>query len=188
MNGILKSTPLLVLLVLGVLGFKQYHGIGTGKGNTGTVTKIPDSKLCEIVSGSVYDGDTVRVKCGDAIARVRLACLDAPELKQQGGIESRDFLRNLINKHGSDVAMIPLEQDRYGRTVSELILKPGSVPEVSIQEELLKSGNARIYEQYSNCPNIQAFRLAQDIGKNNKAGVWGDPNSIPPWEFRKQNK
>ena len=191
MNGFIKSIPLLVLLVLGVLGIK---GIGRGtpfgehrSGNTGTLTKIPNSKLCEIVSGSVHDGDTVRVKCGDAIARVRLACLDAPELKQQGGTESRDFLRNLIKTNGSDVAMIPLEQDRYGRTVAELILSPGSVPEVSIQEELLKSGNARIYEQYNNCPNIDAFRLAEDVGKMGKKGVWGY-DSEPPWEWRKRNK
>jgi len=124
----------------------------------------------------------------NAIAKIRLACIDAAEKNQTGGLEARDFLRNLIKKNGSEVAMIPINTDRYGRTVAELILSPGKSPEVSIQEQLLISGNARIYEQYSNCPNIQAFRLAQDIGKNNKAGVWGDPNSIPPWEFRKQNK
>ena len=183
MNKLFNAIPLLVLVVLGVLGVKQYQGIGTGKGNTGTVTKIPDSKLCEIVPGSIYDGDTLKVKCNGAIAKVRLACIDAPEAKQQGGIESRDFVRNLINKHGSEVAMIPLEQDRFGRTVAELVLSPGSVPEVSIQEELLKAGQARIYEKYSNCPNISAFRLAEEIGKNKKIGIWSY-NSIPPWEYR----
>jgi endonuclease YncB( thermonuclease family) len=193
MNGFIKSIPLLVLLVLGVLGIK---GIGRGtpfgehrSGNTGTLTKIPNSKLCEIVSGSVHDGDTVRVKCGDAIARIRLACIDSREIKQTGGVQDRNFLRSLINKHGSTVALIPLEQDRYGRTVAELILRPGETPEISVQEELLKSGHAMIYEQYaSNCPNLPAFRLAQEIAQKNKAGVWGDPNPEPPWEWRKRNK
>jgi endonuclease YncB( thermonuclease family) len=206
MNKLINGFPLLVLVVLGVLGINQVKGTGnrdtgtgkgntgtltrdtgTGKGNTGTLTKIPDSKLCEIVPGSIYDGDTLRVSCNGAIAKVRLACIDAPEAKQQGGIESRDFVRNLIKTNGSEVAMIPLEQDRYGRTVAELILSPDSVPEVSVQEELLKSGNARIYEQYSNCPNISAFRLAQDVGKSKKVGIWSY-NSIPPWDWRKQNK
>lgn len=192
MNGFIKSLPLLVLVALGVLGVKQYQGIGTGNTSTSSVQSreqgtgnrnSPNSLNCEVVKGSIYDGDTLRVKCGEAIAKVRLACVDAPEAKQQGGIESRDFVRNLINKHGSQVAMIPLEQDRYGRTVAELILSPGSNPEISIQEELLKAGQARIYEKYARCPNIQAFRLAQDIGKSKKIGIWSY-NSIPPWEYR----
>jgi endonuclease YncB( thermonuclease family) len=183
MKGLFSAIPLLIIVVLGVFGLKGINSkvkeVADSTGNK----NIPNSKICEIVPGSVHDGDTVRVKCGDAIARVRLACLDAPELKQQGGTESRDFLRNLIKTNGSEVAMIPLEQDRYGRTVAELILSPGSVPEVSIQEELLKSGNARIYEKYSDCPNISAFRLAEEIGKNKKVGIWSY-NSIPPWEYR----
>ena len=180
MNKLSNAIPLIVLVVLGVLGIK-------GIGNKSKATVNDNSMICEIVKGSVYDGDTLRVSCNGAIAKVRLACVDAPEKAQQGGIQSRDFLRNLINKHGSSVATIPLEQDRYGRTDAELILSPGSNPEVSIQEELLKSGNARIYEQYSDCPNISAFRTAQEIGQKNKAGVWGY-DSIPPWEWRKNNK
>ena len=187
MNKLFNAIPLLVLVVLGVLGINQVKGTGNReqgvKNGEQGIVPIPDSKLCEIVPGSIYDGDTLKVKCNGAIAKVRLACIDAPEAKQQGGIESRDFVRNLINKHGSEVAMIPLEQDRFGRTVAELVLSPGSVPEVSIQEELLKAGQARIYEKYSNCPNISAFRLAEEIGKNKKIGIWSY-NSIPPWEYR----
>jgi len=189
MNGLLKVLPLVVIVILGVLGINQVKG--TGNREQGTVSKNskqpPNSQLCKVVKDSIYDGDTLRVKCGEAIAKIRLACIDAAEKNQTGGVEARDFLRNLVNKHGSEVAMIPLEQDRYGRTVAELILKPGSDQEVSIQEELLISGNARIYEQYSDCPNISAFRTAQEIGQKNKAGVWSY-NSIPPWEWRKQNK
>ena len=149
MNKLINGIPLLVLVVLGVFAVK---GIGTGNREQGVkngeqgIVPIPDSKLCEIVPGSIYDGDTLKVKCNGAIAKVRLACIDAPEAKQQGGIESRDFVRNLINKHGSEVAMIPLEQDRFGRTVAELVLSPGSVPEVSIQEELLKAGQAKRFD------------------------------------------
>lgn len=181
MKQLINAIPLLVLVALGFLGTKTFKNPGSVSSDSG------NSKSCEIVKGSVYDGDTLRVNCNGAIAKVRLACIDAAEKKQEGGIEARDFLRNLINKHGSAVAMIPLEQDRYGRTVAELILSPGSNPEVSVQEQLLISGNARIYEQYSDCPNIGAFRLAQEIGQKNKVGIWGY-NSLPPWEWRKNNK
>ena len=125
--------PLVVIVIIGVLGINQVKG--TGNREQGTVSKNskqpPNSQLCEVIKGSIYDGDTLKVSCNGAIAKVRLACIDAPEAKQQGGIESRDFLRNLINKNGSEIALIPLEQDRYGRTVAELVLKPGSDQEVS---------------------------------------------------------
>jgi endonuclease YncB( thermonuclease family) len=185
MKGLINAIPLIVLIVLGVFGVKGIvQGIGNREQGTGNRERSTvNSQLCEIVDGSVHDGDTVRVKCGNAIARIRLACIDAPELKQEGGTESRDFLKNLIKVNGSSVAMIPLEQDKYDRTVAELILKPGSVPEVSIQEELLKAGQARIYEKYSDCPNISAFRLAEEIGKKGRKGIWSY-DSIPPWEYR----
>ena len=195
MNKLFNAIPLLVLLVLGVLGVKQYQGMGnreqgTGnrEGGIGNKTVSANSQLCEVVKGSIYDGDTLRVKCGEAIAKVRLACVDAREMKMTGGTQDRDFLRSLINKHGSTVALIPLEQDRYGRVVAELILNLGETPEVSIQEELLKSGHARIYPAYDDCPNINAFRLAESIGQKNKAGVWSEPNPEPPWEWRRRNR
>lgn len=185
MNRLINAIPLIVIVVLAVASK------GTGNREQGTVSKNskqpPNSQLCEVIKGSIYDGDTLKVSCNGAIAKVRLACIDAPEAKQQGGIESRDFLRNLINKNGSEIALIPLEQDRYGRTVAELILKPGSDQEVSIQEELLKAGQARIYPAYDDCPNISAFTLAQEIAQKKGVGVWGY-DSIPPWEFRKTQK
>lgn len=181
MKALINAIPILVIVVLGGLAVK-----GTVNGDS-KLSKNGESVSCEVVKGSIYDGDTLRVKCGESEKKVRLACIDAPEAKQEGGIKARDYLRSLINQHGSAVDIIPLEQDRYGRTVAELILAPGKLPEVSIQEEMLKSGNARIYEQYSNCPNILSFRTAEEMGKESKLGVWSY-NSIPPWEWRKNNK
>ena len=185
MKQALNATPILLIVVLGVLGI-FVKGMGNREQGIGN-TVSRNSQQCQIVKGSIYDGDTLRVNCGGETKKVRLACIDAPEAKQEGGIQSRDYLRSLINKHGSEVGMIPLEQDKYNRTVAELVLAPGKTPEVSIQEEMLLSGNARVYEQYSNCPNISAFRLAQEIGQKNKAGVWGYA-SVAPWEWRKSNK
>ena len=47
----------------------------------------------------VHDGDTLTIKSGATRTKVRLAGIDAPELNQFFGVESRNSLRSLaINK------------------------------------------------------------------------------------------
>jgi endonuclease YncB( thermonuclease family) len=47
----------------------------------------------EVVPGSIHDGDTLRVRSSKGeILKVRFACIDAPELKQPLGEESRNYL------------------------------------------------------------------------------------------------
>lgn len=46
----------------------------------------------------VHDGDTIRIRVrqGNRTERIRFACIDASELKQPLGRDSRDHLRQLI--------------------------------------------------------------------------------------------
>jgi endonuclease YncB( thermonuclease family) len=47
----------------------------------------------EVVANSIYDGDTLRVRSsGGQVLTIRFACVDAPELKQPLGQESRNYL------------------------------------------------------------------------------------------------
>ena len=62
-----------------------------------------DFPVWQVKEGSVYDGDTLRVVKGNEEVKVRFACIDAPEAKQEGGIESRDYLRSLLNQAGNQV-------------------------------------------------------------------------------------
>lgn len=65
--------------------------------------------------------------------KIRLCGIDAPEKDQQFGIESRDHLRSLIDRGIEDgrLIVLPVEQDRYGRTVAEIF-----VPMVDTEEEI----------------------------------------------------
>ena len=62
----------------------------------------------ELVKNSVHDGDTFRVihnsQIGDEI-KIRLACIDAPEKKQDLGIASRDYLRSLLNRNPKKIIL-----------------------------------------------------------------------------------
>ncbi len=68
----------------------------------------------------VSDGDTVYVRRpGDARARpVRLLGLDAPEICQRFGTESRDALEGQVL--GRQVTFKSVGEDRYGRTLAQL--------------------------------------------------------------------
>lgn len=138
---------------------------------------------------SVADGDTITVKREGETKKIRFCGMDANESKQEGGQEAKAYLKKLLDQTEGRVMITPIETDRYKRTVAEVFitLKDGS--DRFIQEEMLKAGMARAYPQYiSSCPNKDAILKAEQIGKQNRAGIWANPNSIPPWEWRKQHR
>ena len=63
--------------------------------------------------------DTVRITDTDGRRhKVRLAYIDAPEIGQAHGIESRDRLRRILSDETVDVQVT--DTDRYGREVAYL--------------------------------------------------------------------
>jgi endonuclease YncB( thermonuclease family) len=98
-----------------------------------------ESLRCEVIGGSVYDGDTFKVKCNGRDQKIRLCGIDAPEIKQPLGIESRNYLRSLIAKASNQVIVIEMDRDKYGRSVAEVLLDSPS-GEQSVQEEMLRGG------------------------------------------------
>jgi endonuclease YncB( thermonuclease family) len=139
----------------------------------------------EVVANSIHDGDTLRVRSPKGeVLKVRFACIDAPELKQPLGEESRNYLRSLINEAGGKVKLQVIETDRYGRSVAELWTKKGL-----LQSQMTASGMAFAYDQYSkNCPNWDAVKSAEKTAIEYKLGVWRSPNFQRPWNWRKANK
>jgi micrococcal nuclease len=45
----------------------------------------------------IVDGDTIKVKNNDnEVKRIRLACIDAPEISQSWGIQAKSFLKYIF--------------------------------------------------------------------------------------------
>jgi endonuclease YncB( thermonuclease family) len=139
----------------------------------------------EVIPGSVHDGDTLRVRSSDGqVLKVRFACIDAPELKQPMGEESRNYLRSMINEAGGKVKVQIVDTDRYGRSVAELWTKSGL-----LQSRMAGAGMAFAYDQYSkNCPNWDAVKSSEKSAMEFKLGVWRSPNFERPWDYRKSNR
>jgi endonuclease YncB( thermonuclease family) len=183
MQKVLNTLPLLAIAALTWFYFSQQPNNDKPK-----LAKPPSetqSLRCEVVKGSIYDGDTFRVKCDGRENKIRLCGIDAPEVKQPLGIESRNYLRSLLGKAKEQVIVIEMDRDRYGRSVAEVLLDSPS-GEQSVQEEMLKAGMAYHYKQYSdNCHNRDVFDSAEAIGRSQQRGVWQlQGGGQRPWDYR----
>jgi endonuclease YncB( thermonuclease family) len=138
---------------------------------------------CDVVPNSVHDGDTIRVKCQGAQLKIRFACIDAPELAQPMGQESRDYLRSLLSESGDKVKIQPITTDRYGRTVAQLWITR-SIGESLLQSEMASTGMAYPYERYSsNCPDWEAVTSAASRAQSERVGVYSQ-DLEKPWDYR----
>lgn len=150
----------------------------------------PQSETWQLVPGSIYDGDTLRVQRGPEEVKVRLCGIDAPEKNQPQGIASRDYLRSLVARGDGSIIVVPIERDRYGRQVAELFVKPLDSPpeqELFLNGEMVQAGMAYHYARYSDtCENRDAIAQAEEMAQANRAGVWSDDKAVKPWDWRKQ--
>ena len=157
-----------------------------------TSSTMPDSEVYRLVEGSVYDGDTLRVqRCGEQCEelKIRLCGIDAPEMDQPMGEAARNQLRSLIDQGDGTLIVLPVEQDRYGRTVAELFVPVvGQEAEIHLTSQMVMDGYAYHYERYSGgCPNGQLLAGVEEQARSRSAGVWANPSAVKPWDYR-QNR
>jgi endonuclease YncB( thermonuclease family) len=140
---------------------------------------IADAKNKTCTIESVYDGDSLRVSCLNK--PLRLACIDAPELNQPHGVESRDYLNALVA--GKDLEIVTRGEAGFGRTATIIY-----VDNVNLQERLLSLGMVWYYPQYgSKCRDIRGLKEAESTAKASKTGLWGTDNPISPWTWRRNH-
>ncbi|AVQ28260.1 MULTISPECIES: thermonuclease family protein [Fusobacterium] len=136
------------------------------------------SIIAVAVSGKVIrvsDGDTILIQSGSQKIRVRMYGIDAPELKQKYGEESKKYLEKRIMDKNVDIKVI--NQDQYGRKVGKVFYK-----NKDINLEMLETGNAWFYEYHAK--HEKDYRKAFKNAKEQKLGLWKDKNPQNPRNFR----
>jgi endonuclease YncB( thermonuclease family) len=101
MKKLFNSSSLLIGLILVFIGVLTNRKSINGSTEKATANALPDdnyTELWQVKKNSVHDGDTLRVIKGQQEKKIRFACIDAPEIAQQNGIQSRDYLRSLVDK------------------------------------------------------------------------------------------
>ena len=128
---------------------------------------------------SIGDGDTIRVQHGDKLETIRLACIDAPEMAQVPyGDQARRYLQTRLRLE-QEVTIHPLNTDRYGRTVAEVI------GDINLNLALVEDGQAFVYPKYLAQCDAREYLDAEYRASRHRFGIWRVPGGIErPWLFR----
>ena len=124
----------------------------------------------------VVDGDTIRAEAKGREIKIRLVEIDAPEINQPFGAQSKNFLNRLL--YEKDVTLISQGEDRYGRTLGEVFANGESANAL-----MIKSGFAWVYDRYVKDSSLYKY---QDQAKAENLGLWRAKDPIAPWVWRKQ--
>ena len=125
----------------------------------------------------VIDGDTIEVRQEKRNYKVRLSEIDAPEINQRFGTESKNFLASLILNE--EIELIYTTEDRYGRIVAK-IYKDNK----DINRSMVRNGLAWVYDYYV---EDQSLYNDQNLAKKNSFNIWSEVSPTPPWVFRRSN-
>jgi len=168
---LLKKYPWLVLPVFALILLGQW------KQPVQSSHASADFQNCQV--NSVYDGDTMRVTCDTEKHKVRLYCIDTPEMQQKPwGLESRDALRAITPKR---VNLLKHDIDRYGRIVAEVF-----AGDMNLNLQMVKQGQAAVYARY--CKDDVYFE-AEKLARQQALGIWSREGlQQTPWQWRKQKK
>ena len=124
----------------------------------------------------VVDGDTIRAEAKGKEIKIRLIEIDAPEMNQPFGAQSKSFLNRLL--YEKDVTLIAQGEDRYGRVLGNLFSN-----ELNVNMLMVKFGFAWVYDEYAKNSSLYKY---QDQAKAENLGLWRAKDPIAPWVWRKQ--
>lgn len=142
------------------------------------------SAQSEVITGlvlSVHDGDTITLHTEAGTKKIRLAGIDAPEIKQPYGIESREALRQDVLNQA--VTIDTTKQDKYGRSVGKVLLNG---EDVNLKQ--VRRGLAWVYADYIkelSAENRELYKTAEKAANDDHRGLWRDDQPVAPWTYRK---
>lgn len=125
----------------------------------------------------IADGDTVVIRRNGRKEKVRLFGVDCPEKRQAFGPDASQFT-HLVTLN-TNVTVVPVHQDRYGRVVAYLILENGR----NFNYLLVSEGLAWWFRRYA--PNDFQFAGREILARLKGKGLWLEASPVPPWEYRK---
>ena len=127
---------------------------------------------------SVPDGDTIEVLHNNRAERFCLNGIDCPEEGQAYGKKAKQAASALV--FGKQVTLQTFGKDKYGRTISDVLLPDGT----NVNHELVKEGRCWWYRKYARKDAV--LEGLEKEAREAKRGLWTDPAPIPPWEWSKR--
>jgi len=138
-----------------------------------TVFLLPHLSFAEFFGPvvSVLDGDTIEVLHNTRPERVRLSGIDCPENGQAFGNRAKQAASAFV--FGRDVILQTHGQDKYGRTLADVVLRDGT----NVNHALVKDGWCWWYRKYA--PGNTELESLEKEARDAKKGLWADPQPVP---------
>jgi endonuclease YncB( thermonuclease family) len=141
---------------------------------------------------AITDGDSLTLLVGSRTQlKIRLAGIDAPELRQPYGTRSKQHLAALA--HGRSARVSSTKRDRWGRTVGRVLINECERPDcphtVDVALEQLRAGLAWHYRQYEReqAPGERAsYAAVEAAARARRQGLWRDSAPVAPWAYRRR--
>jgi len=120
----------------------------------------------------VVDGDTIHVKVGDYVEKVRYIGMNTPEIhhptkgEQPGGREAAEMNRRLVGKRVR-LELDVRSRDRYGRLLAYVW-----VGELMVNAELVRLGYAQVMTVPPNVRHQELFVKLQREAREAGRGLW----------------
>ena len=124
----------------------------------------------------VTDGDTITVLHRGRPAVIRLFGIDCPEMGQDFGTRAKQFTSGMVFR--KIVEVVETGETSYGRPVAWVFVNGKS-----LNKELIRAGLAWWYRRYA--PHESELEQLETMARENRKGLWSQPNPKPPWEFRR---
>lgn len=126
---------------------------------------------------SVVDGDSMTLQVGRSRLKLRVAGIDAPEIRQAFGRQAGQSLRQLCA--GQDAQYDAIAIDRFGRTVA------------TVRCNGIDAGRAQVergmaWASARSARNDSALKALETMARNSRRGLWSAPHPVAPWHFRRR--
>lgn len=141
------------------------------------VAHFDSSVIAETIHGQVVgvtDGDTLTVLINKQQVKIRLAEIDAPEMRQDYGQRAKQALSTLVFKKA--VVVEVNSRDKYGRTLARIYADG-----LDVNAEMVRLGYAWVYRKYARDPHLL---IAETEARASHRGLWAGKTALPPWEWR----
>jgi micrococcal nuclease len=121
----------------------------------------------------IVDGDTIHVRVGDRVEKVRYIGVNTPEIhhprkgEEPGGREAAEVNRTLVHDRQVRLDIDVQERDRYGRLLAYVW-----VGDTMINAELVRRGYAQVMTVPPNVRHQMLFVKLQREARDAERGLW----------------
>jgi endonuclease YncB( thermonuclease family) len=137
---------------------------------------LPFYTLLPLVPSVVFDGDSLTASVRGQLVSIRIRSIDAPEMAQPYGPEARSALIDLLRTTPITCKLTGL--DKYHRYLADIFPTPFS----RIQDPLVSGGFVWVYDKFA--AHEHTLKSLEQTARDNRIGLWEQPNPEPPWDFR----